>query len=101
MRSRLGFAIARHLTPEVLLIDEVLGVGDNQFRQKAVDTMHRMINSQQTVVIVSHSAGELARLCDRLVWIEGGRVAAIGEPRDILRQYHGGAPASGSSAPRA
>jgi len=88
MKARLGFAVATYLTPEVLLIDEVLGVGDDRFREKAVATMKSMMRSDQTVVVVSHSAKTMSELCDRIIWIENGCVAVEGEPEVVLKAYH-------------
>lgn len=87
MKARLGFAVATYLRSEVLLIDEVLGVGDAKFKQKASETMRAMMKSDQTVVLVSHSADALAKLCDRVVWIENGVVEASGEALAVLEQY--------------
>lgn len=90
MKARLGFAVATYLTPEVLLVDEVLGVGDAKFKEKAAKTIEDMILSDQTVILVSHSAGAMSKLCDRIVWIEEGVVKAEGDPDKILEKYHGG-----------
>nr|WP_218918271.1 ABC transporter ATP-binding protein [Desulfobulbus propionicus] len=67
MRARLGFAVAMFMTPDVLLLDEVLSVGDKGFRQKAEKEMLRKIHSEQTVVLVSHSESQISKLCDRTV----------------------------------
>jgi lipopolysaccharide transport system ATP-binding protein len=67
MRARLGFSVAMYMTPDVLLLDEVLSVGDAEFRQKAEKEMLKKINSNQTVVLVSHSEGQVNRICDRVV----------------------------------
>jgi lipopolysaccharide transport system ATP-binding protein len=74
MRARLGFATAAFLRPEILLIDEVLGVGDASFRKKATLTMKNMIKSDQSIVLVSHSENTIKRLCDRVIALENGRV---------------------------
>ena len=83
-----SFAVATYVRPEVLLIDEVLGVGDAQFKEKAKKTMSDMIQSDQTVVLVSHSAGAMTELCNRVVWIEQGEVVAQGEPEEIIERYN-------------
>lgn len=67
MRSRLGFSVAMYCRPDVLLLDEVLSVGDKYFKQKAEKKLHEIINSNQTVVIVSHSENQINRLCDRKI----------------------------------
>jgi lipopolysaccharide transport system ATP-binding protein len=87
MGARLGFSIATIISPDVLLIDEVLGVGDQHFRQKAERTMVSKIQSQQTVVLVSHSHHQIARLCDRAVLIDEGVSFATGEPHEVLKIY--------------
>jgi lipopolysaccharide transport system ATP-binding protein len=87
MGARLGFSIATIISPDVLLIDEVLGVGDQHFRQKAERTMVLKIQSQQTVVLVSHSHHQIARLCDRAVLIDEGVSFATGEPHEVLKIY--------------
>jgi lipopolysaccharide transport system ATP-binding protein len=67
MRSRLGFSLAMYLSPDVLLLDEVLSVGDKQFRKKAETEMLKKIHSNQTVILVSHSEQQIERLCDRVI----------------------------------
>lgn len=67
MRSRLGFSVAMYLSPDVLLLDEILSVGDKHFRKKAEKAMFKKIHSNQTVLIVSHSQTQIERLCDRVV----------------------------------
>ena len=89
MRARLGFATAFHVDPDVLLIDEVLGVGDAAFVQKSKAVMRERIRSDRTVVLVSHSAGSVRDLCDRAVWIDRGKVAAEGAVDDVLDRYLG------------
>jgi lipopolysaccharide transport system ATP-binding protein len=87
MRARLGFAISTITSPDVLLIDEVLGVGDKHFREKAERSMAAKLHSRQTVVLVSHSHQQIARLCDRVVLIDEGTSYATGGPDEILRLY--------------
>jgi len=87
MRARLGFSITTIISPDVLLVDEVLGVGDQHFRKKAENTMLTKIQSQQTVVLVSHSHQQIARLCDRAVLIDEGISYASGDPDKILSIY--------------
>jgi lipopolysaccharide transport system ATP-binding protein len=66
MRSRLGFSLAMYMTPDVLLLDEVLSVGDKDFRKKAESEMYKKFNSGQTIVLVSHSENQINRTCDRV-----------------------------------
>jgi len=87
MSARLGFSISTIISPDVLLVDEVLGVGDKRFRQKAERTMIAKMQSQQTVVLVSHSHQQIARLCDRVLLIDNGISFAAGEPTEILKLY--------------
>ncbi|MGB3623735.1 ABC transporter ATP-binding protein [Ketobacter sp. MCCC 1A13808] len=88
MRARLGFAVAVHAKPDILLIDEVLGVGDAQFREKSSAFLKRRIASNETVVLVSHENTTMATLCDRILWIENGRTKMIGEADHVLRAYN-------------
>jgi lipopolysaccharide transport system ATP-binding protein len=87
MRTRLGFSITTIISPDVLLVDEVLSVGDQHFKEKAERTMVAKLQSQQTVVLVSHSHHQIARLCDRVVLIDEGISFATGEPREVLNLY--------------
>lgn len=88
MQARLGFSVAHYMTPDVLLVDEVLGVGDAKFSQKAQKTMIDKLLSDQTVVLVSHSAHHITNLCSRALWIEGGIVKMAGNPDEVVRSYH-------------
>lgn len=74
MRVRLGFSVMSTVEPEILIMDEVLGVGDEDFRVKSQDRMHELINSGRTVLLVSHNRSEVYRLCTRTVHLEGGSV---------------------------
>jgi len=87
MRARLGFSVAYHLDPDVILLDEVLGVGDEAFRYKSTAAMKERIKSEKTVVLVSHNVPLLREICDRVVWIEDGKTAAQGKVSEILDAY--------------
>jgi lipopolysaccharide transport system ATP-binding protein len=87
MRARLGFSTAFHADPDVLLIDEVLGVGDASFVKKSKKVMRERIQSDKTVVLISHSAGQIRSLCERVVWIDGGTVAMDGPAEEVLDAY--------------
>lgn len=87
MRLRLGFAVAAHLDPDVLLVDEVLAVGDAAFQKKCLDTMDDMQRGGRTVLFVSHNMAAIESLCSRVIWIDGGRVVADGETRQIIQDY--------------
>jgi len=99
MRARLGFTTALMTHVDVLLIDEVLGVGDADFRQKASKAMRDKVGGDQTVVLVSHMAEQVRQLCGRAVLLEEARVKAEGEVAEVLWVYQGQtpqAPASGA-----
>jgi lipopolysaccharide transport system ATP-binding protein len=87
MRARLGFSVAYHIDPDVILLDEVLGVGDEAFRNKSTSAMKERIKSEKTVVLVSHSVPLIREICDRLVWIEDGKTQAQGEVSEVLDAY--------------
>ena len=87
MIVRLGFSIAVHLDPEVLLIDEILSVGDLHFQLKCNDKIDEFKRRQVTIVLVSHSIEQIQRLCDRVIWLAGGQVVGDGPPHLILPQY--------------
>lgn len=88
MRARLGFSVAHFMTPDVLLVDEILGVGDVKFRQKAEKSMIEKLRSDQTVVLVSHVAQQIKNVCSRALWIEDGRVRKSGKPDEVIHHYH-------------
>ncbi|WP_145999026.1 ABC transporter ATP-binding protein [Oceanicoccus sp. KOV_DT_Chl] len=87
MRARLGFSIALYSEPEVVLVDEVLGVGDEEFKEKSTRAIHEMVKSDQTVVFVSHAPAIVKELCDRAVWLENGRVVYESTPENVLKRY--------------
>lgn len=87
MLARLGFSVVAHLDPEILLIDEVLGVGDIRFQQKCQRKMLDFKESGVTIVLVTHSIASIIELCDRAMWIENHVIKMIGEPREIAVKY--------------
>jgi lipopolysaccharide transport system ATP-binding protein len=87
MRARLGFSVAYYMNPDVLLIDEVLGVGDAVFRKKATRAMEEKIQSEQTVVLVSHQTGLIKQLCNRAVWLEDGCTKMEGDSKTVGDAY--------------
>ena len=87
MRARLGFSCALYSAAAVLLIDEVLGVGDQDFRVKSNAAIKALIQSNRTVLLASHNLATLRELCDRLVWVDNGTVRAAGTTTEILKQY--------------
>jgi lipopolysaccharide transport system ATP-binding protein len=88
MRARLGFSVAYQVDPDILLIDEILGVGDEEFQAKSSRAMHERIRSEKTIVLVSHSASTIESLCDRAVWIDEGVSKAVGSVADVSAAYH-------------
>jgi len=87
MRARLGFATATQSEVDVLLIDEVLSVGDIQFRQKAEYAMLNRIQGHQTVILVSQSPPQIRSLCDSAIWIHDAQIIEIGSPDKVARAY--------------
>lgn len=87
MKARLGFAVAVEMSPDVLLVDEVLGVGDESFRRKSTTIMKEKMLSGQTVLFVSHNAATIKELCTSVVWIENGVTQMAGNTNDVLAAY--------------
>lgn len=89
MRLRLGFAVAAHLDPDILVVDEVLAVGDAAFQKKCMNAMENMRAGSRTVLFVSHNLAAVENLCKRCVWIDGGQVRMDGESRKVIEAYMG------------
>jgi ABC-2 type transport system ATP-binding protein/lipopolysaccharide transport system ATP-binding protein len=87
MYVRLGFAVAVHMKPDVLLIDEVLSVGDEEFQRKCFDHLYSLRRSGRTIVVVSHGLGQLEGLCDEVAWLEHGAMLEHGAPVDTIGSY--------------
>jgi len=87
MVARLGFAIATDVEPDILLVDEVLAVGDIEFQQKCLERMRGFRARGATLVLVSHSPETVLGLCDRALWFDAGRVAADGPAREVVEAY--------------
>lgn len=90
MFSRLAFAVGMALDPEILLLDEILSVGDEAFRDKSMQTMRDLLDRSGTIVFVSHSLASVADFCDRAMWMSGGKVQEIGEPGRVVANYKSG-----------
>jgi len=88
MFARLGFSVAAHVDPDVLLVDEVLSVGDYLFQRKCMERMHTVIRNGATVVFVSHNLREVANLCRRSLLLEHGQVKMIGPTCDVIHAYY-------------
>ncbi len=88
MYSRLGFAITATLETDIVLIDEVLSVGDERFQKKSYEKMQQLIsNKDKTVIICSHSRKTLAELCNKALWIDNGKMVRFGDAEKILEEY--------------
>ena len=87
MKARLGISVATAFQPDILLIDEVLGVGDASFRKKSERRVKDMIRGSGTVIIVSHSQNFMLEICDRIVVMEAGKVVDVGEPSEMYKLY--------------
>jgi lipopolysaccharide transport system ATP-binding protein len=89
MHVRLAFAVAAHLEPEILLVDEVLAVGDAAFRQRCIGRMNEVARSGRTVVFVSHNMAAVESLCAKSILLEEGRIVREGDTGDVLQEYLG------------
>src|ERR1043166_2187569 len=87
MYMRLGFAVAIHVNPDVLLVDEVLAVGDESFTHKCLDKFSEFRRRGKTILLVTHSLGLVERFCDEALWLDHGRVAGEGDPRRVVDAY--------------
>jgi ABC-type polysaccharide/polyol phosphate transport system ATPase subunit len=87
MYVRLGFSIAAHLDPDILLLDEVLAVGDSAFQSKCLQRINELKQSGTTIVFISHDLSAIERLCDRVLLMDHGRVAASGAPEEVIAHY--------------
>jgi ABC-type polysaccharide/polyol phosphate transport system ATPase subunit len=87
MRMRLAFAVAAHLEPEILLVDEVLSVGDLEFQKKCLGKMGKVAEGGRTVLFVSHQMNQIRRLCQRVLWVENGELRADGPAKNLVNQY--------------
>lgn len=90
MAMRLAFAVAIHLDPDVLLIDEVFAVGDAAFQRKCFEEIRRFRREGKTIMLVTHDAAAVRMLCDRAIWLEAGRIMADGPPAEVLERYAAG-----------
>lgn len=87
MVARLGFAIATDVHPDILILDEVLSVGDESFKHKCQRRMERFWESQTTILVVSHDLNFICESCKRVIWLEKGKINLIGEPKDVVDSY--------------
>ncbi len=91
MLLRLGFSVALQIQPDVLLLDELLAVGDAEFQRKSSQAIHERIHAGTTVVLVSHDEDKIADLCDRVLWMEQGRSVMYGDCATVLAAYRAAA----------
>ena len=87
MQMRLAFAVAAHLDPDILILDEVLTVGDLDFQQKCLERVQLLVSEGRTLLFVSHSLEALTSFCDRCIWLDDGKIRADGPTREILEEY--------------
>ncbi|HUL73837.1 MAG TPA: polysaccharide ABC transporter ATP-binding protein [Vicinamibacterales bacterium] len=87
MQMRLAFAVAAHLEPSILLVDEVLAVGDAEFQRRCLGKMQDVSREGRTVLLVSHQMGQIRRLCDTVMWLDKGRVRHLGEAATTIKEY--------------
>ncbi len=87
MVARLGFAIATSIRPDILLVDEVLSVGDVSFQEKCLTRMNAFREQGTTIVLVSHSSQRVQAFCERAIWLHGGQIAASGNAVEVVQQY--------------
>ncbi|MCL4338895.1 ABC transporter ATP-binding protein [Patescibacteria group bacterium] len=90
MRLRLGFAIAIHSNPDILLLDEVLAVGDGEFQEKTYTTIQNLINEKKTIIYISHILPVITKLCQKVIWINKGTIQDIGRSDKMVKNYQVG-----------
>ena len=88
MTAKLAFSIATVVNPEVLIVDEILSVGDIKFQEKSKNKMMEMINGGTTVLYVSHSLESIMELCNRVIWLDHGNIVKIGDTKKICKEYY-------------
>lgn len=88
MTAKLAFSIATIVDPEILIVDEILSVGDIKFQEKSKKKMMEMINGGTTVLYVSHSLESIKDLCTKVIWLDHGKIVKIGKPKEICEEYY-------------
>ena len=96
MQMRLAFAVAAHLDPDILILDEVLTVGDLDFQQKCLERVKLLVSEGRTLLFVSHSIDALTNFCDRCIWLDGGKVRGDGPTSKVVAEYRQSQSAHGS-----
>ncbi len=87
MYMRLGFSVAIHVDPDILIIDEILAVGDQAFQTKCIDRIHEMHQAGVSIIFISHNLSIVQRMCSRLIWLENGHMRASGPTEEVANQY--------------
>jgi len=87
MRARLAFSTALQVDPDILLIDEILSVGDIQFRKKSFEKFLEIKEKGKTILYTTHNLGALSRLCDRVLLLHNGKAVSIGDPKETIQLY--------------
>lgn len=87
MYVRLGFSVAIHVQPDILVVDEVLAVGDGAFRKKSSQKFREFTKSGRTVILVSHSLGQIKEMCDNVAWLDQGRLRMVGDAKTVANEY--------------
>lgn len=87
MRARLAFSIAASIRPEILIVDELMGVGDIKFKRKSTARMKELISECEALVVVSHQMDTIRALCSRVIWLDKGRLVAEGSAEEVVSQY--------------
>ena len=90
MNARLGFAIATVTEPDILIVDEVLAVGDFKFQEKCQEKISSMLKRKTTVILVSHSIKEIESMCVRVLWLEQSRFKMLGDAKEVCAAYSAG-----------
>ena len=90
MYARLGFAIATMVKPDVLIVDEILGVGDYRFQEKCQERIHELMSGGTTVLMVSHNNGKIKEFCGRAAWLENGKLKMVGPADEVCGRYQEG-----------
>lgn len=87
MEARLGFSIAVNVDADILLVDEVLAVGDTEFREKCYDKIRQLKQNGMTIVYVSHQLKTVVNLCEKVIWLDKGKMRMIGKPQEVVDEY--------------
>lgn len=100
MKLRLGFSVAVSIDPEILIIDEVLAVGDQGFQTKCIEKIHEIKQRGKTILCVSHSGLTIQQLCDRALWLDHGKLVLDGPSSEVVPEYEGRQAAAHAAATR-